>query len=104
MVQICDIVGVEVNFNKPYNHYFSIKVGSGDIYVYTMDKENFVAFCFFKERTDQMDVISFGLSCSSEKYELLYDLFVQLRDRSELKFGVNQPCNFTKLNMMKYLL
>lgn len=62
-------LGVSVNLCALYVGYFErTPVGTGDVYVYqpTKGAKNVFALNLYRDLTDQMDIVSFGIGCDDD--------------------------------------
>ena len=82
---IMDALGINIDAEKLQDFYFDQKSGEGDLWVIGNHRNNCMVFNLYADPHDQMDIISFGVICTKEKHERIYDLMTAIKEKTQNK-------------------
>ena len=72
---IMELLDVTVDVGEIEKTFLNTPSGQGDIWVYGDHTSNCLVFDLFRDPTDQMDTIEFGVVFSNKMYDRMYELF-----------------------------
>jgi hypothetical protein len=84
---IMDILDIHIDAWKLETFYFDQKVGEGELWVIGDHKNNCLIFSLYRDLTDQMDVINFGVICSKENNDRIFELMNSMYKESNEQIG-----------------
>ena len=82
---IMDALNLYIDAEKLQDFYFDQKPGVGDLWVIGDHKNNCMVFNLYVDPQDQMDVISFGVICTKEKHDRIYNLITAIKEKTQKK-------------------
>ncbi len=82
---IMDALRIYIDAQKLQDFYFDQKSGEGDLWVIGNHKNNCMVFDLYADPYDQMDVISFGVICTKEKLDCIYNLMTAIKEKTQKK-------------------
>jgi hypothetical protein len=86
---IMEALGIYVDAEKIRDFNFDQESDEGDLWVIGNHKNNCMVFDLYVDPQDQMDVIYFGVICSNEKRDRIYELLTAIKERTQKKIKFN---------------
>lgn len=95
--------GLAVDLNDLYFRFFDqIQVGHGDVYVYLSDKssESLFVIDLYRDLTDQLDLISFGIRCDRQKAFIVAENLNTFFKEASIQISFERSSHCVKLHKL----
>lgn len=103
LLAVFDELGLAVSPRDLYARYFAneqLGTGSVEIYKSQMHAETVVAFNLYRDKFEQLDLVSFSLACSTETLPLVAARLRAFFDGAEYQIALQQVSHSSRLRKM----
>ncbi|MBV6851338.1 hypothetical protein [Xanthomonas euvesicatoria] len=103
LLAVFDELGLAISPRDLYAHYFANeKLGTGRVQIYKshMHAETVVAFDLYRDKFEQLDLVSFSLACSTENLPLVAAKLRAFFDCAEYQIALQQVSHSSRLRKM----
>ena len=94
--EIMELLNITVDIKEIEKTFIDTPYGQGDIWVFGDHAKNCIVFDLYREPTDQLDIIDFGVICSNKMYnrmyELIYAMYKEINKKVKFRaYDINTP-------------
>jgi hypothetical protein len=94
--EIMNVLDVKIDIKQIENIYVHTPCNQGDILVFGDHANNCIVFDLYKDPTDQLDIIYFGVVCNEKMYNTMYELIYGMYKEIDKKvkfsaYDINSP-------------
>ena len=87
--KIMEILGLTIDINEINSIYNNTPCNKGDILVYGNHAKNCIVFDLYKDPTDQLDVINFGVVCKKSISDKVRELVEAMLNETDKKVKIS---------------
>jgi len=89
-VQLCNMLNIALDFDWLNKYHYKTKLGTGDVLVFSenIEKGKFIVIDDYHGRTDQNEMVMFGVHCLSAEWRSIEPCIMEIYDNSDVKSSI----------------